>query len=520
MRLCVVAPSQGYLGLAGVRIRYDRLIERLRMRGIEVAIRVIDDLRRSSFAEHDLFLISKVYDARALLLTRMVVASGRRVGVDLFDDYFSHVGDSRFIHHRGWMRELARHVSFVLCSTPRMAEVAAAFMPATPAHVLNDPFAAFDAERIARLVEANVAATRATRRLRIGWFGTGDNKYFPVGLDDVHAFREALAPWRRHGYEAELSILTNARALTPDRLGLLRALPVPHRIEEWSEEREAAQIAESLFCFLPTNAQNFSAAKSMNRAVTALTGGSQAFSVGYPLYAPLGEFIYRSAEDLLRDVEAGTPAVRQASLPALAKRLSECADPGVEAEGLANFLRKLPSSKRPRSSPPVGSDAVVHGLRSSGGTHKLAQRLAQFSVGVPFGSDKFNHDLRFVLDPSGTALGMEVSEGVLATLAPMLRERFEMLPEPRGKRTHLLAALSRDPWLTALLRYVADSSVPGAIIAFYPKLMSALVAELERLMPGIRCLISEGDPLFSREMILSGEAPALAAEEGQRAHAV
>ena len=76
---------------------------------------------------------------------------------------------------------------------------------------------------------------------------------------------------------------------------------------------------------------------------------------------------------------------------------------------------------------------MLHGQRSSGEVHKFTQRIGQYSVGVPIGSDKLNYDLRFVLSPSGKQVDLEISQSALGGLSDCLRERVEALPEPRAR---------------------------------------------------------------------------------------
>jgi len=500
MRLCIVGPHENYLELAGVRIRYKRLMDRMAARGVTVEIKAMGDIRTKALTKHDIYLISKCYDARALLLARSVADLGRPIGVDLFDDYFSQVGDSRFVHHRHWLRTLGGMIDFALGSTPRMGEVAAHFLPGKPIHVLNDPFDVLDAPVIGQGLAANLERCLATRQIPVGWFGTGDNHHFPVGLSDLHAFGSALSVWQRHGYTVELSILTNARALTVGSLEMLRSLPVPHTIAEWSEEKEKALIARSLFCFLPTNAQNFSVAKSLNRAVTVLTGGSQVLSAGFPLYTPLGDFIYRDAEQLVHDMEARKLAVRRETLPMLAEHLRECADPDVEADGLTKFLRERNARRRSPGMRVTAGEAqsygMVHGLQSNGETHKFVQRGGHLSIGLPFSPPKLNYDLRFILDISKTALDLEMTKAAMLRLPDDLHASVMELAVPVGKRTHLLAGCVSDPWLLARIRSFTAPVTAAGINPIYQTVTRDILIQLRRLIPEMATFMSEMEPIL------------------------
>jgi hypothetical protein len=108
VRLCVIAPSQDYLSLAGVRIRYNRIAPRLHAHGHELDIEVIDQYRTNDQFSHDAYLFSKCYDVRSLLIATMLRDKGKLVGVDMFDDYFSQSHDSRFVAHRDWLRSMSK----------------------------------------------------------------------------------------------------------------------------------------------------------------------------------------------------------------------------------------------------------------------------------------------------------------------------------------------------------------------------------------------------------------------------
>jgi len=315
MKLCVIAPKEGYLEQAGVRIRYRRLADHLPAYGHSLELRVIDDLRGAEDLDADAYLFSKVYDARSYVVARQLRLSGKPMGVDLFDDYFSQTGDSRFTPQRRWLRAMAHWSSFVLCSTPRMKAVAGSYMPGLPAHILNDPYLRLELDRIGDTVRRNFERTLERGEIEVAWFGNGDNPHFPVGLRDVHAFGAVLARLGGTGLKVRLRLLTNLRALTADGLEALARLPVPWVMDEWSLAGEEELLRESLVAFIPVNAQPFSIAKSLNRAVSALSIGTQVLSAGYPLYEPLGEFVYRDPAALLEDFHRGTLRLREETLP-------------------------------------------------------------------------------------------------------------------------------------------------------------------------------------------------------------
>ncbi|HEX2869667.1 MAG TPA: hypothetical protein VHP33_00395, partial [Polyangiaceae bacterium] len=365
MKLCVLTPSASILASAGVRVRYRRIESALSELGHQLSVLPITEFKRPSDFKHDVYIVSKCYDARALVAARLITARGCALGVDLFDDYYSQSGDSRFIWRREWLTALLASANFIVCSTPAMQAIAQRIAPNHPAHVLNDPYEQLDRRAVAAAVARKLERLHETRTLRLGWFGVGDNPYFPVGLADLAAFGGELAQLRTSRFDVRLEILTSRSAVTADALAALGRLALPFELDEWTQQREAALLERCAACFLPVNAQSFSVVKSLNRAVTALTAGTQVLSAGYPLYESLGEFIYRDAGQLLADLERRRPLLRAETLEPFAQLMESNASPTAEAHKLSAFLQK--SLRRPTTQMP--DLAVVHGPYSTRGEH-------------------------------------------------------------------------------------------------------------------------------------------------------
>lgn len=503
MRVCVVVPRSANLTSAGARIRYDRLAGPLAQLGITLEQKVLTDFRRGTTLDHDAYILSKCYDASSLVLVQTIAAAAgnKLIGLDLFDDYFSQAEDARFVHQRGWLRELAGRIDFVWCSTARMREVVAQHAPAIPVHVINDPFDDFDAEAIGRRVARNLEQARKTRELQIGWFGIGDNPYFNVGLSDLAAFAPMLGVFARHGYAPRLRILTNLRALHRRSLEMLRRMPLPFTIKEWSEKGEKDLVGESLFCFLPVNAQAFSIAKSLNRAVTVLTGGSQVLSAGYPLYGAFGDFVYRDPQVLLGDIEAGRLAMRAETLPQLRTVLDACADPTREAQKTAEFLGSLRAGTGKTKAATLGGKRPILGLLngrvSIGEVHKFTQAMGQLSIATPLSTGALNYDMALVANGDGATLDLELSESAAGLLEAEVRERLERKEVPAGKRVYRLPSAVTDDALLARLSVLRGGAPTLAAATFYAPLTEDLRAALGRLMPKLDFVLSETGPLFA-----------------------
>lgn len=424
MKLIVLVPSADYTTYAGARIRYQRIAPRLAELGIDMALEDIKDFAPNA-SDADVVVISKCYDPRSLVAAAIMAGRGRLVGVDLFDDYFSQNGDSRMARFRLWLEQVLQSCAFVLTSTERMASIADSYRPGIAVHVMNDPAADFQLEQLPDILERKLAEARDGLRLTIGWFGVGDNPHFPVGLHDLAGFAGMLHRLRAGGWDVTLRILTNARALTAKGLSLIDAVPVRTELQEWSEDRERALLAAAFAAFVPVNTQPFSTAKSLNRAVTALTAGCQLLSAGYPLYRQLDELIYRDAGDLARDLERGSLRLSPRRMRLYREAMETFASAAGEASRLANFLAGLEPSKWSE-----GPIVLVHGHSTNGAAHKLVQAAGGLSVASPCCSVTMGFDVVFKATPGG--LSMRVSEKARRRLAPELLDKLSPVADSSG----------------------------------------------------------------------------------------
>jgi hypothetical protein len=417
MKIAIVVPDDKQLTTAGVRIRYNRLRPCLQAAGHSFEIVSIDECCARSKRNFDTYIFCKCHDARSLVLAESLALNGAKVGADFFDDYYSQIYDGRFVHLREWLRRIASSLTFVICSTAPMQTTLANVLPHTPCHIINDPIGRLDPDQISRTAEVNVEFALSSRTLRVGWFGMGDNPNFELGLSDVFSFSDVLTRTRRFGFEPHLSILTNRRSLTPERLAMLSRLAVPCHIEEWTEALEQDLIASSTLCFLPVNAQPFSTAKSLNRAITSLIGGAQALSCGYPLYAGLEPFVYRDIGKLLADLESRVPALRRDTVPALLQILDRLGNPETEAAKFVAFLGTLAASERLQNAMDNAVPIVIHGTEVSVKVHKFAARLGSLSVASPFSTSKLNYDVRIVV-PSASETPIAILSDKACKLLP------------------------------------------------------------------------------------------------------
>lgn len=494
MKVTVLVPSEEYRNYAGARIRYGRLAPELGRMGID--LRLADIGTFDAVADSgDALLISKCHDARALITAAAARERGRLVGVDLFDDYFSQRADSRLTRFRTWLSQLLQSCDFALCSTQVMAEVIETYRQALPVHVVNDPEPEVEIDEIRRRLDAKLTSVRAEQRLGIAWFGVGDNPHFRVGLHDLAAYSGALRSLADSAFDVELTVLTNARALTVEGLSLLAAIPIRMRVAEWSESAETELLANSFACFLPVNAQPFSAAKSLNRAVSALSAGCQVMSEGFPLYQELGEFIYRDVDDFLGDLARGAMKHSAANIPKYRHAIEQTASPSREAAGLAKFLESL----GPRAGSVDTLIVLVQGQSPNGLAHKAIKSLKGLSVASPYCATGLGFDVIFRGGPG--ALGMYVSHSVAGRLRPDLRQRLSLNTIISDRKFWHMADAegdagdepsSEEDWHSAPLPFQ---------IATYGHTMAKIRKMMEAAFGPCRVLISENSQLpFTPEL--------------------
>ena len=429
MKICIIISSDEWRATAGVRIRYMRMQPALKKNGHTLELKTISSfsLAQAQGVDFDVYVFTKTHDVQSVILARMLRAQGRRVGIDMFDDYYSQVTDSRFVHLRRWFAMILPALDFAMCSTRNMSMRLARLAPNLPCQIMNDPFGTFDADTVGYNIAHNREVALREKRLRIGWFGIGDSPYFSLGLDDLFAFSGELLGARRAGYEIKLEILTNPRALTAQRMEMLARLPVPFTLEHWSEERESALIARSVACFLPVNAQGFSVVKSLNRGGSTLVGGSQILSVGFPLYDVLDKFVYRNIGTLIGDLENDSLRLRADTTAQLATLIETYGTADHEAQKLVTFLEQVPTVAVHTWPAPDSVVAVMHGLTPVGNVHKAVQRFGILSVASTHSMRSLNFDV--AVAPGGGCSGLEVlmSERAWSKLRQIWQQRAKII---------------------------------------------------------------------------------------------
>lgn len=480
MNLTIIIPSEEYKAYAGARIRYLRLESELVRHGVDLTLRDIGQFD-PRVASDDVFVISKCHDARSLIVAAVLSQRGKLVGVDLFDDYFSDHQDSRLIGYRRWLSQLIQVCDFALCSTEAMADVVREYST-LPTHVMNDPAADDPHDGLSELLSRKLAEARTSQHIRVVWFGQGGNPYFPAGLTDLAHYGTVLSKLAQNGMGADLTVLTNVGSLTANGLSLIRELSIPVEVREWSEEAESEALHAAMLAFLPVNATAFSRAKSLNRAITALSAGCQVLSAGYPLYAPLDPLIYREVDDFLSDLDVGSPRLSPGTFGVFRKKIDALASASGEASGLAAFLSALrPAPERPRQ-----TLSVIHGHATRGEVHRLAKAIQGLSVATPYCTASLDFDVVFRGGPF--SMRMLISKDAARRLLPHQRRRLGATERIRGTRYKMLG---ESDGRTALETGEQDGPSAPAMLASYPHVLRQIGRRVSEAFGPSQTIISE-----------------------------
>ncbi|MCW2411751.1 MULTISPECIES: hypothetical protein [unclassified Sphingobium] len=507
MKIQILVRSADWMQSAGARIRYRRLESEFSRLGCMLAIDPMSSIREGLKLNADAYIFSKCHDAGALMLAEMLREAGSLVGFDLFDDYVSGTSSLTF-GQRDFQRSLSGKVDFLLCSTERMASVVTSIDASIPVHVLNDPVESIHRARLAGLLDAKMHKVRHTGQISVVWFGQGTNPIFPVGISDLAGFSDCLQSLMAGGRDVRLKVLTSAAALDGSALSLLRSLPCPTQVQEWSVEAEAASLDAATVAFLPVNYQSFSIAKSLNRAITALAHGTQVLAAGYPLYDALGDMIYTTPADLTGDLERGSLKLSPATIPLLFDHFSTIANPGLEAKQLVSFLNALPAGPVQVSIAQRQPRAIIHGAGSSPAVHTLGRALGWLSLASPLTRQPLPYSARIGFFENGADLQLRIARSALGRLQPGWYDQARVLVEAEDEEFSHVMPMPDTP-AGAFLRSLSPimiASRAGRMI-YYDEVMAATENVFGEIFGTMTMMRSEMEsPLTGMSMIGTGRA--------------
>ena len=304
MNIIFIVASAESLTAAGVRIRYKRLEPFFNRENCSIKIIALQNISESLLKEADIVILSKIFTSDSLHIISLCRALRVKVGIDLFDDYFSDKNLIVFSRLRAWLELVSTLVDFMICSTDRMKDIASEYFQGDLVHKINDTKAPHvDFSETEQLLHKKINCISNAKPLNILWFGIGDNPYFNVGINDLSNYSNALFRINKLSSCVHLTILTNERALSSRNLIKISRLPVQTKLEIWSESKEIEYLKNTHLAFMPVSHQNFSIAKSSNRCLTALTYGCQILSNGFNLYNDFSPLIYTSTREFSSDFQ-------------------------------------------------------------------------------------------------------------------------------------------------------------------------------------------------------------------------
>ena len=350
MKIIFIVPSSQWLTSAGVRIRYKRLEPYFHQKGHEISINPLQDITEQCIEEADIVIVSKVFSSDSLYILSLCRRLGVKVGLDLFDDYFSDQRLSVFRKFHDWLELASNMVDFIICSTDRMKQVASQYIEPALIHKINDtkdPDISFSETRC--FIDQKSKIYSLNDSLNILWFGIGDNPYFNVGLTDLAHYSNALFQIKKHFASINFTILTNERALTAKNLVRISRLPIQPKLDIWTELKEISYLEESHLAFMPVSHQKFSIAKSSNRCLTALTYGCQVLSNGFDLYSDFNELIYRSTRDFIEDIKLSRFKFNLDTMPLFESICNDSYDSDSEVNRFFDFVESKVFASLPRN---------------------------------------------------------------------------------------------------------------------------------------------------------------------------
>ena len=308
------------------------------------------------------------------------------------------------------------------------------------------------------------------------------------GLSDLAAHGAILNALQRSGMDVELNVLTNARALDAHGLSLINQLPFRASIQEWSEDRERDHLSKAFACFLPVSAQAFSVAKSLNRAITALSAGCQAISVGYPLYEPLDPFIYRNLTSFLSDLTRNQMRHSAHSAGNFVSILQTLASPAAEARAFVNFLEGLTPPAADFSTNVV----LVHGHEANGAAHRMIRSIQGYSAASPYCTTELEFDVIFREQLRRPV--MFIAHKVVGRVRPEVRRRLrESECFVNGRYWEVL-----DDDVEAINGSSASAWHQAPLplrIATYSRSVNEMRSRIEQVFGPSRTIISENSPI-------------------------
>jgi len=275
------------VAIASYRYRVLAPIAALKARGQDVEL-----YDEAHFDRYEAVLFSKAFLPEDQRLAERLIATGKRVLLDLCDNMFFNPKDLPEYHQvREDLLKMIALSDRVICSTDVLADIVRdeAGLPYRPA-VAPDPYE-----------QAAVESARPTpfgQPARLLWFGRFGTVNAPSGISDLASIRHALADaYAKRPFE--LTVCSDSRKRFDK---VLNAWPVPTRYVEWSPQVLSAEMALADAVVIPLTKNPFISAKTHNRLTLALSAGVPVIADSIDAYREFERFCY--LDDWPRGLEA------------------------------------------------------------------------------------------------------------------------------------------------------------------------------------------------------------------------
>lgn len=270
---------------AGITIRIKPVIKRLRSQGIEVSLVTFKDIVGSLLnASGDLakgtYLFSKPHKYEYLACMLALQNLGYRVGIDIFDNYYSESDALREFGVQSIWKNILREADFCIFSTPYLLKYASSLrIDSKYMYVIGDPVYPdwYDPLKIKTSTKWE-QFFREQSHIDVIWFGIDSNPYFSAGISDIFCNISRLREFLLYpSWFFNKKITHKIYICTRDTLRSRKLVTELYKIGinvefvQWSNNVCTQLLEDSHAVFLPTNNNDFVLSKTHNRLVEALS---------------------------------------------------------------------------------------------------------------------------------------------------------------------------------------------------------------------------------------------------------
>lgn len=341
---------------AGISIRINPIIERLQAQGIDVSLVTYKDLigcllNASGKPAIATYVFSKPHRSEYLSCMLALQSIGCRVGIDIFDNYYSESGALREFGVQSIWKNILHEADFCVFSTMYLLEYARKLeINSKDMFVIGDPVYPDSYEPLKkRGVTKWNQFLQECNYINVAWFGIDANPYFFAGLSDIffeisrlREFLEYPSWFFKKRIRQKVSICTKD---VPDSRKLvieLNRIGINAEFVQWSRDTCTQLLEESHAVFLPTNNSDFSLSKTHNRLAEALSSNCLVYTCPNSLYtqfkSPLCIDSYSEFARLFADLSSGSDIAEKSQIAL--EHISRLIKNNDDSTHFCNFLMR------------------------------------------------------------------------------------------------------------------------------------------------------------------------------------